>query len=88
MCLRGRTGAHSWAQDIRRQVGAPSVQFSPVILSNFRPVLTHGRDLSAQPGELAAAEARGALPNDSIASAVSSTCGAGASGSSRFAPAV
>lgn len=40
MCLRGRTGAHFWAQDIRRQVGAPSVQFSPMILCNFRPVLT------------------------------------------------
>jgi hypothetical protein len=40
MCLRGRTGAHVWAQDLRRQVDASSVQFSPVILSNFRPVLT------------------------------------------------
>jgi hypothetical protein len=40
MCLRGRTGAHSGAQDHRRQVGAPSVQLSPVILCNFRPVLT------------------------------------------------
>jgi hypothetical protein len=42
MCLRGRTGAHLRAQDIRRQVGAPSVQFSPVILCNFAPVLTQG----------------------------------------------
>jgi hypothetical protein len=40
MCLRGRTGAHVWAHDLRRQVEASSVQFSPVILSNFRPVLT------------------------------------------------
>ena len=40
MCLRGRTGAHYRAQDHRRQVGAPSVQFSPVILCNLRPVLT------------------------------------------------
>ena len=40
MCLRDRSGAHSWAQEHRRQVGAPSVQFSPVILSNFTPVLT------------------------------------------------
>lgn len=40
MCQQGRTGAHVRAQNIRRQVGAPSVQFSPVILSNFRPVLT------------------------------------------------
>ncbi len=40
MCLRGRTGAHSWAQDIRRQVGAPSGQISPVLLCNFMPVLT------------------------------------------------
>ena len=40
MCQRGRTGAHSWAQRIRRQVGAPSVQFSPVLLCNFTPVLT------------------------------------------------
>src|SRR6266496_2733532 len=40
MCLRDRTGAHSWAQDIRRKVGAPSGQFSPVLLCNFTPVLT------------------------------------------------
>lgn len=40
MCLRGRTGAQLRAQDIRRQVGAPSVQFSPVILCNLTPVLT------------------------------------------------
>ena len=40
MCQRGRTGAHSWAQSIRRQAGAPSVQFSPVNLRNFTPVLT------------------------------------------------
>lgn len=43
MCLRGRTGAHLRAQGIRRQVGAPSVQFSPVILCNFGPVLTRRR---------------------------------------------
>jgi hypothetical protein len=40
MCQQGRTGAHVGAQNIRRQVGVPSVQFSPVILSNFTPVLT------------------------------------------------
>jgi hypothetical protein len=40
MCQRGRTGAHNWAQRIRRQAGAPSVQFSPVLLCNFTPVLT------------------------------------------------
>ena len=40
MCQRGRTGAHSCAQSIRRQAGAPSVQFSPVNLRNFAPVLT------------------------------------------------
>ena len=40
MCQRGRTGAHSWAQSIRRQAGSPSVQFSPVNLRNFTPVLT------------------------------------------------
>ena len=41
MCQQGRTGAHVGAQNIRRQVGVPSVQFSPVNLSNFRPVLTN-----------------------------------------------
>ena len=40
MCQQGRTNAHVGAQVIRRQVGAPSVQFWPVILSNFTPVLT------------------------------------------------
>jgi len=40
MCQQGRTGAHVRAQNIRRQVGVPSVQFSPVNLSNFTPVLT------------------------------------------------
>ena len=46
MCQRGRTGAHNWAQRIRRQVGAPSVQFSPVLLCNFTPVLTIGTEAS------------------------------------------
>ncbi len=45
MCQQGRTDAHSWAQDIRREVGGPSVQFSPVILSNFNPVLTDSAEL-------------------------------------------
>ena len=40
MCQQGRAGAYSRAQSIRRQAGTPSVQFSPVILSNFTPVLT------------------------------------------------
>ena len=44
MCQRGRTGAHSCAQSIRRQAGAPSVQFSPVHLRNFTPVLTAMKD--------------------------------------------
>lgn len=38
----GPDGAHSWAQSIRRQAGSPSVQFSPVNLRNFTPVLTIG----------------------------------------------
>jgi hypothetical protein len=52
MCLRGRTGAHLRAQDIRRQVGAPSVQFSPVILCNFAPVLTHRSARGGSCGQL------------------------------------
>ena len=55
MCQQGRTGAHLRAQNIRRQVGAPSVPFSPVILSNFRPVLTDTRRLPSVAARLAAA---------------------------------
>lgn len=36
----GPDGRSFWAQRIRRQAGGPSVQFSPVILCNFAPVLT------------------------------------------------
>lgn len=33
--LRGGTGAYSEAQSSRRRGGASSVQFSPVLLSNY-----------------------------------------------------
>ena len=36
----GPDGCPLLAQGIRRQVRGPSEQFSPVILSNFMPVLT------------------------------------------------
>ena len=40
MCQQGRSDAHLEAQGIRRRIGASSVQFWPVILSNLIPVLT------------------------------------------------
>ena len=44
----GPDGAHSWAQSIRRQAGSPSVQFSPVNLRNFTPVLTPTPEFSCK----------------------------------------
>ena len=50
MCQQGRSGAHLEAQGIRRRIGAPSVQFWPVILSNLMPVLTFaGTSLKGTP---------------------------------------
>ncbi len=73
MCQRGRTGAHSWAQSIRRQAGAPSVQFSPVNLRNFTPVLTrltNECETLTSDIELALAAANAWLASDEAASAI------------------